>query len=750
MTGPLLSSREAPLLSSPTNDPRREVFPWMDYAIVEGAFLGVLAAFGLAQTFQVESKDLLFAAAVGALAGASIGICLSLFWSVPASADPVPPRDLWDPWLDAEIQPVHEDPGPAAPALDVALSSESELHHWRAPVRPRVLSPETGESLPLTDYVAPVLAAEESGAIRLLGPPGSGKTTALGHLAGVVPPHMSVSFLDNPHIHSIDAALSGGWVVFTSDGPSIPKNFATDLHLAPWGDDEWIEYLLACDPQRCADVMARIHRDKAEAARLDGIPEVWRVVLDRMMTDASVAGPRAALRNELASLLPGDDFRAHVEADCFHAIISNQARYPSSRLTSLRRIGVNEGSARLIRHRPVGLLLAADCVARAVRHPDESDILANALPYDLVRESASSMAGDKTAVDRLSYLLTNPGHRQIHPVVASVLHALGAGWKAGTPVPRLAGAYLQEAAWAEIDLTRADLQGADLSRSNLRGSRLDSANLEDANLVGAELGASSLLRAAFKKADLTRASLESVRAATGQFQSARLVAANLARGNFDFSSFEGADLTDACLADVSLVGADLRYTTLKDADFSRADLSRAIMHGLSLNAAQFTGARFKGADLSHCNLEEMALLGAVFADANLENALLTGSRMPAADFSKANLRAAGLAEIDWEGADLREADLRQAAFHLGSSRSGLVGSPIACEGSRTGFYTDDWTEQDYKSPEEIRKANLCGADLRGARIDDVDFYLVDLRGAKLDPKKIPHIRRCGAILEARV
>jgi fluoroquinolone resistance protein len=121
-----------------------------------------------------------------------------------------------------------------------------------------------------------------------------------------------------------------------------------------------------------------------------------------------------------------------------------------------------------------------------------------------------------------------------------------------------------------------------------------------------------------------------------------------------------------------------------------------------------------------------------------------------ADLSGARLRGAGLAEIDWEGADLRGADLREAAFHLGSSRSGLVGSPIACEGSRTGFYTDDWREQDFKSPEEIRKANLCGADLRGAKIDDVDFYLVDLRGATLDPKQIPQIRRSGAILEARV
>ena len=64
---------------------------------------------------------------------------------------------------------------------------------------------------------------------------------------------------------------------------------------------------------------------------------------------------------------------------------------------------------------------------------------------------------------------------------------------------------------------------------------------------------------------------------------------------------------------------------------------------------------------------------------------------------------------------------------MGSSRSGLVGSPYACEGSKTGFYTDDFEDLTFKRPEEVRKANLCGADLRDARADGVDFYLVDLR-----------------------
>ena len=98
-----------------------------------------------------------------------------------------------------------------------------------------------------------------------------------------------------------------------------------------------------------------------------------------------------------------------------------------------------------------------------------------------------------------------------------------------------------------------------------------------------------------------------------------------------------------------------------------------------------------------------------FHDVDLPRALLTGSRIQEANLMGADL-SAGLAEIDWPGADLHDSDLREASFHLGSSRNGLVGSPIACEGSRTGFYTDDYDDQDIKPAEEIRKANLRGAD----------------------------------------
>ncbi len=157
-------------------------------------------------------------------------------------------------------------------------------------------------------------------------------------------------------------------------------------------------------------------------------------------------------------------------------------------------------------------------------------------------------------------------------------------------------------------------------------------------------------------------------------------------------------------------------------------------------------AVFTNAKLLRCDLEFVEIPCGQFGGANLNGALLSGSQMRGADFSKAVLCGAGLADINWEQADLRDADLRFCSFHMGSSRSGLVGSPIASHGSRTGFYTNDYDEQSYKAPEEIRKANLRGADLRGARVDDVDFYLVDLRGAKYDAGQAEHFRRCDAIL----
>ena len=67
--------------------------------------------------------------------------------------------------------------------------------------------------------------------------------------------------------------------------------------------------------------------------------------------------------------------------------------------------------------------------------------------------------------------------------------------------------------------------------------------------------------------------------------------------------------------------------------------------------------------------------------------------------------------------------------------------------SRTGFYTDDYYDQHYQTPEAIRKADLREADFRGARGLGTDLYLVDSRGEKYDIEQREHFMNCRAIME---
>ncbi|HEU4419063.1 MAG TPA: pentapeptide repeat-containing protein, partial [Planctomycetota bacterium] len=81
--------------------------------------------------------------------------------------------------------------------------------------------------------------------------------------------------------------------------------------------------------------------------------------------------------------------------------------------------------------------------------------------------------------------------------------------------------------------------------------------------------------------------------------------------------------------------------------------------------------------------------------------------------------------------------------------SGLVDSTIPGEGSRTGFYTDESLDDHFRAPEEVRKANLRRCDLRGAIVEGTDFYLVDVRGARLEPEQREWLKRCRAIVDRK-
>jgi uncharacterized protein YjbI with pentapeptide repeats len=645
--------------------------------------------------------------------------------------------DLWDPWLD-EGEPGQRGQGPGA----------DEIVPARALVRPRVLSSEGG-SFCLEDEIYPFAKSGDRGAIRIDGPTGWGKSTALRHLLATLPPELGVRVLDGPDQATLAEHAGSALVVYASDATAYSKHLATFL-LAPWGEDELIEYLLAASSKRCGSVMARL---KAADDRFlaEGNPELWVVVLNRMIDDDSIASVRQALRCEcnLAARLRDEKLRERVGDYCLWKLDVPVTSPPEAAEQAGWRSG-HPHLHRLIRHRAVQLLIAADRLAADLANADvPCSFLGRLLRRDLVVETGLLIRDRPEITDRLASMVAavTPW---THAMGASLLHAAKIGWRpAPGRAPRLSYAYLEGVDWPGIVLSMAEMIRVEMDDACLWKANLDWARLDNARLRRAKLNAASLEGVSAIEADLRHADLSNSRADGAQLHKSNLVNARLESASLRKTWLTHANLTSARLARADLSGANLEGATIDGADFSGANLESANLSALTLSKANFNGASFAAAKLCACNLEGMELPGANFAGAKLNDALLTSSIMPRAYFRKADLRDSGLAEVSWQGACLAEADLRGVSFHMGSSRSGLVNSPIASEGSRTGFYTDDFDEQDFKSPEEIRKADLRGVDLRGANITGVDFYLVDLRGATLDPDQALHVRRCGAILQDR-
>jgi uncharacterized protein YjbI with pentapeptide repeats len=621
------------------------------------------------------------------------------------------------------------------------------FHPDRAPVKPRVISPETGDAIPLED-ILPDLGKEPGAVIEIVGGLGSGKTTALAHLAATAPADLEVVYLDDASPLSVVDAARSAVVVCTSRDSQALRG-AASFRLAPWGNDELLEYLLAMHPLQCRSVLVRLQA-APDRHLPQGLPELWRLVLDRMAEDESLTCLIAALREDLQRRLPDADQRTGADKYCF-AELTGRAIWANRFYLDLQRLHADAKALRLLRQDAVRLTLATDYLAGLLESESGRSVLEQRLPRELVKAVAS--IASLAAIKNLSRWIGS-GPETCHPMAASLLHAAVKGWipdRSGwllgpQRLPLLSGAYLDGAKWKAVNLKGARIDGSDLSTSDLTEAVLDDAQASRAN---------------FSDVVLHRSSMIKIQAAGADFRMATLTAFNATSASFREANFTGADLTGACLAradlqaatltEARLVQANLSFAILTDAqidgaDFSSADLCWSFLSGLSLREARLLGAKFSHAFLEGCDLEGVEFPQATFTQAHLPRTLLTGSRMPGADFSGADLRGARLADIDWEGANLRAANLKDCTFHLGSSRSGLVNSPIASEGSRTGFYGDEFDQQVFRAPEEIRKANLCGADLREADLANTDFYLVDLRGAKYTPSQFEHLRRCGAIL----
>ena len=609
----------------------------------------------------------------------------------------------------------------------------------RALVRPRVQL-DGGAIALLEEEVGALVQSCASGTVVILGSPGSGKTTALEHLAAVLPADGRCIFFDEPMSLPEAELLPSYGLRVVAGAPHVEFNPVLATYtLRNWTRDDVIEYLLATHRESCASVVARL--TAKELGQIGGLPQLCTIVCEEFSRDESLHDVASALRRHVAGHLKGEQLIESARDACLAAVAKKN---PMPLADSL----LPPESRRYLRHHPVQLVLAADALAASLRTAKEPSHLNVGLPRKLVQQTAEAIREDRRSLNRLQRLLSRSRDHQ--PMAASILHYAGALPSAFCRNVNLRGAYLDGAVVPNVRLIRADLKLAGLSRADLRGADLSNAVLDDATFTSAKLQGAKLLRISAYRADMAHADLSLAKAEAAFFDEANLVQANLAGADLRYASFCGANLEQARFVDADLSRAVFTSAKLAGADFGRTRLDGAKMARLPLREAELGGASLMGADLTECDLENVVLPAADFSYADLRNASLSGSIMRGSDFTRANLSETGLAEIDWEGACLRNADLRGAAFHMGGSRSGLVGSPIASEGSRTGFYTDEFEEQHFKSPEEIRKANLCGVDLRGALIEGVDFYLVDLRGAKYDPNQEQQLRRSGAILQARV
>jgi uncharacterized protein YjbI with pentapeptide repeats len=660
-------------------------------------------------------------------------------------------------------------------ALAEAGRAPQMPHPACAPVTPRACAAPDGEPLPLHDHVRRLLSRRAKGLVNVFGPRGSGKSTALRHLAAVLPPDADVVLLDDKSIwfagaaaHAwVTGAASGNClVVFASRSRTDHAHLAA-FRMAPWTADDAIEYLLATYPDRCPSVMARVKDALADAATATrSIPELWRIVLDQMIASDAVATPVEALRHFLASRLGDDEVRQRTTDYCLMQALTGHL--PGNEIDPDPPSWFERADpllARLIGYFPVQVLLAAQRIVWDLGAGNGRDHLHRRLPGEVLQEVAALAAFREPVMDELRWLLRSKGARRAHPTAASILHATGTGWRPEGCKPNLSCASLAGAQWAGVDLAGADLSAAHLATARLNGARLDDANVASTDLAGASLRGASLKKLRAANAVLAGADLSAARAGGAEFDMADLCgadlsAATLAGANFTGADLTAADLSAATLAGANFTGADLTAANLRGsdlqeaclnatklaADLAAADLSHARLTRVDLTDARLQGAKFRDASLLDCDLQGVEMTDAVFELAKLLDCDLAGSVLPRADFRDAVFHGAGLAHVRWENADLRGADLTGASFHTGSSRSGLVGSTIASEGTRTGFYTDDYDDRGFKPPEEIRTANLCGADLRGAKVDQTDFYLVDLRGARYTDGQAHHFRRCGAIL----
>ena len=265
----------------------------------------------------------------------------------------------------------------------------------------------------------------------------------------------------------------------------------------------------------------------------------------------------------------------------------------------------------------------------------------------------------------------------------------------------------------------------------------------------------------------------------------KLTSIDFTGSNLDGIKFIGTSISAGLsLIDCSMVGATMRNCILAYSNFTRADL-----RGAKLFGSYFLEGVFKDADLEKCSLVGAEFFTADFDGANFKNVKFLGSKFlsnsnlsraknlnensmarcfiggailppgfkqpthvkikgmsigPAASFPGANLRGADLSGLSLKNADFEGADLSEADFlYSDIENSNFSGANL--EGSR--FFSAHIEKSNFsdaklmrarfggEASNQIKKSNLSGADLSGAKLEYTNIIESNLKNANLSETK---------------
>lgn len=579
--------------------------------------------------------------------------------------------------------------------------------------------------------------------IGLLGAAGSGRTTALA----VVQKSLArddIEYVDDvarAEIAADSLALGKAARVFTADVSTESELDGVAntslLRLHDWGLDELVEWSLG-EPE--SSRRGFVERATRAHPGLSACPaEVLAAVWTAFGTHPELTGASIALLQAVAD--------AGVDAGPDSAVAETAVKMLLTDPDA--RVSTRPAWRGLLRH---GRVVEAICLRRLRSRLEagQTEELGSTWPDRLRERLGRTIAADPACQESLERALDADTNSPVGANAVSLLRYAGSAWRPKAGRVTFARAFLARAPWAGVRLPQACLASAQVAQADLAGAFMPRMNAEGtvfdrAKLQGAVLERARCLWASFRSSDLRGANLQHAR-----LDSACLLAADLSGADLRWARLISADLGGARLVRANLDSALLNQTGLQDANLMGATLRGTRARHVDFRSCAFDGVDLSSADLAGCSVEELTGSGIRAEFARFAGCDFTGSVFKNLSMPHATFAGCGLAEVWWPGADLQGVDFSGSTFHMGSSRSGLVNSTIASEGSRTGFYADESSERGYRPPEEISKADLRGADLRGAVVHGTDFYLVDLRGALLDDPQRAWLRSCGAILDERL